>query len=153
DLENTEITGTGVSDLADLENLEELTVINSLVTDFHMREFKYLKKLNALLLSETQLTDAGFKRLREAGKLFALDLAQGKDGTRPTSNDEVLGFDLSGTKLSMTLLPELRDFKNLNDLHLSQTQFTHQTMRALHSAGILHAISRAVGKDGKRPTK
>jgi Leucine-rich repeat (LRR) protein len=48
-------------------------------------------------------------------------------------------------------LKELKDFKNLTELHLAGRQVTDATLRVLRSEGLLHLWSNAQGKSG-RPT-
>jgi hypothetical protein len=65
------------------------------------------------------VTDRSVRTLRELGLLHALWHAQGKDGARPKSSDEVVGFHFSNAKVTEAALKELADFHNLAELDLS----------------------------------
>ncbi len=185
DLEYTEIVGPGLKELEALDKLTALNLAHSKVTDWGLKGmagFKNLttlnlsdtrvmgeglkhlvgcKKLTSLSLDEAQLTDSAFFMLREIGLLHTLDLAQGKDGARPKSADDIVALDLSHTQITAEGLRALAGLKNIAMLSFKDVNpSTHQaverpitdaTLHVLRDLGLLHALPLAKGKDGKRP--
>jgi internalin A len=154
------VTDAGLKNLAHLKTLTTLHLFYTQVTDVGLKELAGFKKLNTLELSGRQLTDTGLRTLREIGLLHALSRAAGADGKRPTKPEDVTTLDLSMTQVTGTGLKELAGLKNLTTLTLDlalptglQTRVTDTGLRTLREIGLLHALSRAAGADGKRPTK
>ena len=71
---DTQITDAGLKDVAKLHNLERLNLINTGVTDTGLKEVAKLEKLNSLNLKFTQITDAGLKDVAKLQKLEVLYL-------------------------------------------------------------------------------
>lgn len=152
DLEGSEVTGAGLPELADLTNLRELNIKGSLVTDAGLRELKYLKKLHTLHLGKNQLNETGWRTLLEAGLAHTLTIAKGKDGERPGSMAEVVTLDLSAAPVTPGGLRELKDFTGLRELRLDPALITDAALKALREVKLLHALSLAIGPEGRRPT-
>jgi internalin A len=62
-------------------------------------------------------------------------------------------LDLFGTKVTDAGLKHLAPLKGLTHLHLVGSQVTDQTLTTLQEPGLLHTLSLATARDGKRPTK
>ncbi len=156
------VTDAGLKNLAHLKTLTTLHLFYTQVTDVGLKELAGFKKLNTLELSDRQLTDTGLRTLREIGLLHALRQAAGADGKRPTTPDDVTTLDLSNTQVTGIGLKELAGLKNLTTLRLDRivqnvtrftdTGVTDTGLRTLREIGLLHALSRAAGANGKRPT-
>ena len=71
-LGDTQITDAGLKDVAKLQNLEELVLENTQITDEGLKEVAKLQKLEQLLLSYTEITDAGLKDVARLQKLIKL---------------------------------------------------------------------------------
>jgi hypothetical protein len=65
DLDDTQITDSGLSHLESLNKLEALNLVNTKITDAGLVHLKGLGNLENLLLAGTQLTDAGIVHLIE----------------------------------------------------------------------------------------
>ena len=123
---------------ADLKNLPNppfpftLELSFTQVTDEGLMGLKGLRNLTTLSLGSTRVTDEGLKELKDLRNLTSLNLAF--------------------TEVTDAGLKELKDLKNLTSLYLSGTQVTDAGLKQLREIGLLHALSRATAKDGKRPT-
>jgi hypothetical protein len=116
-----EVTDAGLRELIGLKNLATLDLSSAQVTGVGLKELVALKKLTTLVLNETQVTDASLRSLREAGLLHVLSFAEGKDGARPRSPEEVIALDLSNTQVTDVGLKELAALRNLASLALGDT--------------------------------
>jgi Leucine-rich repeat (LRR) protein len=132
DLRGTEVKDAGLKELKVLKNLSSLNLFATEVTGAGLKELKDLKNLTSLNLSFTQVTDARLKELAELKNLSSLNL--------------------QNTKVTNAGLKELKELKNLTYLDLFGTQVTDAGLRPLREIGLLHALSRAHGKGGSRPT-
>ena len=70
----TQITDTGLKDVAKLQQLIGLVLIGTQITDVGLKEVAKLQKLEVLLLNNTKITDAGLKEVAKLQKLEELDL-------------------------------------------------------------------------------
>jgi Leucine-rich repeat (LRR) protein len=152
------------------------------VTDVGLKELKGLKNLRWLEIDPAKVTEAALKTLREIGLLHTLANASAKDGRRPSGPGEVTKLELCETAVTDAGLKELEEFKNLQILSLwatkvtdaglkelkglkrlhtlylggnlltNDTKVTDAALTTLREIGLLHALSNAKTKDGKRPS-
>jgi len=134
------------------EDVINLNLQDTAVTDAGLKELAPLKNLTKLELCSKHLTDTSLKVLREIRLLHALTEATTTDGKRPTKPEDVTKIDLYVTQVTGYGLKELAPFKSLNTLGLHHTQLTDTGMQVLREIGFLHTISRATNAAGKRPT-
>ena len=107
---------------------------NSVVTDDTLRRVGQLKRLGALYLPQTQVTNAGLQHL--------------------TGRTELASLDLSQTQVTDAGLQHLAALTQLNDLYLSQTQVTDaglQHLAGLTGLGALDLSQTQVTDAGLRP--
>src|SRR5207249_1913533 len=88
----------------------------------------------------------------EVRLLHLLSQAQARAGKRPRGPSDVLSLDLSGTEVTEAGLEKLRDFNNLQTLTLSPGRVTDGVLRTLREVELLHALSRTLAREGRRPT-
>ena len=69
-LGDTQITDAGLKDVAKLQNLEELHLADTKVTDEGLKEVTKLQNLEWLILMETQITDTGLKEVAKFCLLY-----------------------------------------------------------------------------------
>jgi len=103
------------------------------VTDADLKGLKDLPDLRELNLGGTPVTDAGMKELKDLKNLRTLGLV--------------------ATKATEAGLKELKGLTGLQTLYLGDgPAVTDAALAALREAGLLHALSQAEAKDGKRPS-
>lgn len=151
DLSYTAVTDGGLTELAGFNSLSTLDLSHTAVTDGGLKALAPLKALTTLTLPHTQVTDAALAALREAGLLHALPVASAKDGKRATKPEGVDQLYLYSTAVTDAGLKELAPLKNLTLLTVSENQITDVSLASLRKVGLLHALSVASAKDGKRP--
>lgn len=109
---NLDLTDTGVASLADLKDLEVLSVSRTRLTDAGLSAISGLEKLRSLDVSGTQLSDAGTAQLAALKQLTKLSLAQ--TGITEASVDTLAQWptlrelDLTSNKLTPDGLARLR---------------------------------------------
>jgi len=167
DLSGTEVTDAGLKAVAGLKNLSTLNLSHTLVkdgggqevtlpppwptstrirqrmqvTDGRLKELAPLKNLSTLFLDRTQVTNVGLRSLREIGLLHALWVAQGKDGARPKSAEEVISLNLCLTQVTNAGLKDLAALKNLTTLDLYGLRVTDAGLKELAPLKNLTALS------------
>jgi internalin A len=97
-LHDARVTDAGVKELAGLENLQSLNLGFTKITDSGLKELAAMKSLQALVLVSTKVTDAGLKDLAGQTSLQTLNL--------------------SDTKVTDAGLKELAGLTSLQTLHL-----------------------------------
>ncbi|MCE9567002.1 MAG: hypothetical protein K8U57_33790 [Planctomycetes bacterium] len=106
------VHNSGIRHLIVLENLAAIDLSRTEVTDEGLTELAHIRKLNALVLNSQQATDEGVLAVTKSRGLRYLDLSYGKltdKGSRALVNLPSLTFlNLSYTKLTKTGLAELR---------------------------------------------
>src|SRR5207237_863821 len=122
----------GLRELARLSNLVTLNLAKTKVTDAGLKEVLRFKRLAVLDLSGTQVTDLGLKDIAAIKSLTSLRL--------------------DGSKVTDAGLKELSGLKHLVTISLGKSQMTDASLRWLRERDLLHGLSEARGKDGKRPT-
>jgi Leucine-rich repeat (LRR) protein len=111
ELADTEVTNKGLTALAKLGTLQELNLANTQVTNKGLKALARLTNLRWLSLANTQVTGDGLKALAPFKKLRSLDLQE--------------------TKVGDEGLRHLRELKNLTSLYLWKTKVTDAGVRAL----------------------
>jgi len=69
-LGDTQITDAGLRDVAKLQNLEELVLENTQITDEGLKEVAKLQNLKELHLADTKVTDKGLKEVAKLQRLM-----------------------------------------------------------------------------------
>jgi uncharacterized protein (TIGR03067 family) len=112
-----------------------LSLFRTGANDDALKNLKALKHLRELDLLGTGITDAGLKELRRLHKLQDLNLRF--------------------TNVTGAGLRELKNLKNLQTLSLPDRLTdgrTDEMLKALREVNLLHALSSAAARGGKRPT-
>ena len=108
-------------------NADEITRIDfgsvTPITDEGFKELKGLKKLDTLRFFGN-IGDKTLQNLREIGLLHSLTACWAKGNTRPKSNGDVVGVDLSYSKVTDAGLKEIGKFENLEALTLIEAPIT-----------------------------
>ena len=108
----------------------------------------------SLDLQGMPVTGAGLKELASLENLAELDLSRtkvtDKDLKELASFKNLVTLDLRNTKITPQGLKALAPLQKLTTLYLP---LTDTSVRVLREIGLLHALSRASGKDGLRRTR
>ena len=169
-LDHLWISEVGLTDLADLKNLEELYLAKTLIDDASLAVLTQHPKLKKLRISQTQISDAGLESLVALENLTDLDLSEnsiisdlgmehvGKITTLKRLNlwrvalsdfgvgklagpKEIDWLNLDNTSLSDTGLIHLQGMAKITFLHLGSTTIT--------DAGLVHLEGLTTLKDLK----
>ncbi len=133
ELEELDLSHSGISDegmalLAGLPRLENLCLWDTLITDIGINELHSLENLRTLNLSETQVSDAGMTNLERFPALHTLILTE--------------------TAVSDAAIPELLKLTKLHNLALRGTQITPEGLAQLREAlprcAITHSLDDAI---------
>jgi hypothetical protein len=119
-----DVTDDDLRYVADLPELEELTIINGRISDDGLTNLSELANLRWLRLEGVFITDAGVEHLL------------------PLANIESL--DLSGAKVTDASLPRLRAFPKLRILELENTPVSDNGMAALSTLDSVEVLALAV---------
>jgi internalin A len=109
----------------------EVNLSQTKVTDAGLKELREFKSLRTLDLAYTQVTDAGLKELKELKSLQSLSLENtqvtdaGLKELKELKNLQLL--DIQRTQITDTGLKELKELKSLRELW--PTKVTDQTLR------------------------
>jgi serine/threonine protein kinase len=120
-LDNTEISDTGLKDVARARNLITLSLTNTQVTDAGLAELKPLTNLEDLRLDKLPITDAGLAHLTAFPRLRRLSLYK----TAITDNG----------------VAYLKQLPNLERLSLDETQTGDEALRHLSQCSNLRYVS------------
>jgi len=133
DLAGTNVTDKGLKQLAGLKNLMTLKLENTKVTAAGLKELAGHKRLASILLSEGQLTDAHLRVLSEIGLIHTLtsQVAGSSKKPRPQSVEEIMTLGLNRSPITDAGLRELARFSNLARLYLRETQVTDDGLKEL----------------------
>jgi Leucine-rich repeat (LRR) protein len=155
DFKNTEVTDAALMELKECKNLKELSLNREQVTDGVLRTLGEMGLLHvlscawaeggerpsgptevtSLSLSESKVTDAGLKELKNLKNIQEFDLwdtqltDEGLKELKDLTNLKVLR--VLGTKVTDKGLKELKVFKNLQELNLSNTAVTDEGLKEL----------------------
>lgn len=134
------------------EEVSQLFLDETAITDSGLRELAGLSNLNSLSLLETDVSDDGLSVLLALENLTYLRL-----GSRITNRGikKLAGFtnletlDLSYTQVDETGLRGLSSLQNLTTV--IPPQLTDETLAALRATGLLHVLPCAESEAGGRP--
>jgi len=140
---------------ADLEKVAFLLLHRTQITDTGLKEVAKLQQLKGLGLNDTKITDAGLVELAELQKLTGLDLRRTKitDAglVELAKLQQLEGLGLTGTKISDEGLKEVAKLQQLTTLGLDNTQITDAGLKELaevHKLKYLVLIKTKVTKEG-----
>lgn len=124
--------------LAAFPELEKLDFISNKVTDACLGQLKHLPKLTTLCINSSTITDQGLESLKGLPLLEELQLMRTKVTDKGLATVRSLGglkrLSLIRLKTTPALIEQLKQFKNLDSLIISQTTFTDQQKRELTEA-------------------
>ena len=132
-----------LQELAGLTNLVALDLGRTGVRAAQLKELANLKNLRWLQLEDTlprppmmggyrnSMNDATLRSLHEIGMLHVLPTAQGKNGERPRSEDEVISLSVGASEVTDACIKELAGLKNLGELNLAGNKITPKGLRDL----------------------
>jgi hypothetical protein len=141
----------GDADIRGLSNhqqVQDLYLPSTAVTDEGLMEVASLKQLQALILSDTRVTDRGLKHLASLNQLRHLDLSRTQvtdDGLKHLAPlTQLRDLFLYKTDVTDAGLKHLVSLRQLQVLNLRETEVTDegvkQLQRALPKAGIMGAV-------------
>jgi hypothetical protein len=149
----TGVTDAGLEHLAGLTELRVLFLLDSAVTGEKLGALANMRKLNHLGLGGNRVTGRVLQTMSEMGLLHALPQAEAHggteartvDGRRPTKPEEVLTFNLIGTRATGDGLKYLAALPNLTNVYLDSAQVEGlQHLLALKNLAVLHLRSDEV---------
>ena len=113
-LNYTQVTDSGLKEVAKLQNLKELFLNYTQITDAGLKEVAKMQQLTMLGLSDTKITDAGLVELAELQQLTSLGL--------------------DNTQITDAGLKEVAKLQNLEELFLKGTKVTREGVAELKKA-------------------
>ncbi|MGB0587211.1 MAG: leucine-rich repeat domain-containing protein [Limisphaerales bacterium] len=137
-LKDTKITDAGLKEVAKLQQLERLSLWGTKITDEGLKDVAKLQQLEGLLLGNSQITDAGLKELAKLQKLEILDLSRTQ--ITDAGLKEVVKLQklqtlvLNYTQITDAGLKELAKMQNLKELDLEFAKFTKGGVTELKKA-------------------
>ncbi len=129
-LDQPMVTAEDLKRVAKFQNLAALALTGE-VSDEALKELAGLRTLTTLQLAPSRVGDGTLAVLRQIDLLYALERAQGKNGSRPRSAHEVLSLDLQGTQVTDAGLDSLIELENLLTLNLSGLRVTDAGIKKL----------------------
>lgn len=134
--------------LHSIDGLTRLSLSNTLVTDSGYKGLIGLKLLDTLLLGGTATTDAGLHDIAQLENLAVLNLAQTRISDAGIKNIKKLSrldcLDVSSTSVTDIGLKEICDLTNLRNLMLVGTQITDEGLEEIRQ---LHELRQLDLKD------
>src|ERR1022692_1152772 len=128
------ITDRTLREMAALEDLRDLTLRETEITDAGVKEISKME-LQTLVLQGSKITDAGLKEISKIEPLFLLDLSNSEitdAGLQHVKKMKGLtGLALVGTKITDAGLLELAPLTNLRRLRVSGVKITEDGKHAL----------------------
>ena len=148
-----------------MENLTELSVLGSTVTDIGLKQIAMLPQLQTLDLRKTRITGPGLMEFAEHKRLRALELdltdeilhvlskaqllhilpyAEGKMETAPDSDDEIFALHLNGfynIRITDHAITALTQLPNLRTLNLTGSDITDAGIHELAKLPHLSTLS------------
>ena len=141
-------TDDGLRHLTGLNQLEELTLYATSVSDFGLDELRHHPYLRRLNLNSTCVSDAGMRDVAQCPRLTHLQLqctGVGDFGVAELRNlDCLVELDLIGTQITDASTVHLAKLRNLRTLHLHRTAVSDQGLNNLRSLVNLSRLS--IGK-------
>lgn len=154
------VKGDGLAALSGLKHLTSLDLSESQVTGDNLKHLSMYANLAHLDLSQTAVTGGSLVHLADLKNLETLTLRQLRTGTAGLAADDLkhlaglaklTTLDLTQNRVAGAGLVKLAGLEKLTTLKLDRIDDT--TLQGLAEAGLVHALSQAVGAGGKRPTK
>jgi hypothetical protein len=142
-LEATDVTDAGMAALTRLPNLEELFLERTKVSTVGVSELVRMMSLKGIRLDPSEVTDTTLQLLRGRNKLHLFyearaerpdDYPGWRPDPRPSSMQEVVRFDLSGTRVTDAGLMELVVLPRLKSVTITGTQTTEAGVRRFRKA-------------------
>jgi hypothetical protein len=139
-----DVTATGLQQLKWLRGLEILDLSGTQVTDAGLLQLQGVAGLSTLHLDATQISDAGLKNLGTLNNLQSLSVRKTQisdDGLvhlEPLKNLE--DVDLGNTHITDEGLKELRSLRKLRSLKLNGTQITDEGLNQLSGLDDLQSL-------------
>jgi hypothetical protein len=145
DIRTTGLADTGPKEFRDFNRPRFLLLTRINVTDAGLQDLRALQKSQTPSLKLTRVTPAGMSDLRaslpetqitqhpdvsEASAIAAVEKLGGKVLRRPGS-DWITSVILNGKKVTDANLRDLRDFKHLSELQLTDTMITDNGLKEL----------------------
>lgn len=134
----TELTDSGMKELAKFDQLAALTLRRTKVTDTGLKELANLKQLKWLDLCTLPVTDAGLKELVNLQQLNWLHLGSTKvtdAGLKEVAKKKQLSrLNLQGLPITDAGLKELAGLAQLTSLDLRETRVTATGVKELQKA-------------------
>lgn len=138
DLGKTGVTDAALGHLQGLANLRSLNLGQTGITDAGLVHLQGLRSLRKLSLAETRVTDAGLVYLKKLRSLEELLLPQTAVDGSGLANlrfcNKLKTLDLSETRVSDAALANLQLLKGLETLRLDKTEVTKQGSAKLKKA-------------------
>lgn len=143
-LRRTDITGVGFKQLTGLKKLQNLELNDTFVTDDGLEQIGAIESLQLLQIARTNITSAGLKHLAKLEGLKELDLtdtAVDDEGLRPLSGLTTLeSLQLRRTRVTDEGLLQLDTLRNLETLNLSETKVTDAGLPHLYRLKKLQSL-------------
>ena len=145
----TQITDTGLKEVAKLQQLTVLNLGSLKITDVGLKEVAKLQNLKHLWLDNTRITDAGLMEIAKLQKLEGLYL----EGTRITDAglrelaklQNLKGLSLEDTRITDAGLKNVARLENLQDLWLHNTSITDVGLKEVAKMKQLKSVSMFTG--------
>ncbi|MBD3676423.1 MAG: hypothetical protein HUJ26_23170 [Planctomycetaceae bacterium] len=149
DLENTNVTDTGLATLEQFNNLTYLRLDKTSVTDRGILHLQHLKNLEALRLNECSVRGASLDKLKSIGNLKSLMLTDtdlNDDGMKALSSMTLLEeLYLDGTPMTDIGLQELNSLHHLKLLSLYETSVSQQGIERLLKSNPINEVKAEHG--------
>ncbi|MCU0873818.1 MAG: SUMF1/EgtB/PvdO family nonheme iron enzyme, partial [Pirellulaceae bacterium] len=132
--ENRRIAGDDFERLADLRDLQRLSLAGTPFRDSDLVHLRNLHHLSDLNLARTRVSLGGLSPIRELASLRTLNLAATKGGESAQIPSSVTELDLSRTAIADDDVDVLAKLKALNQLTLSHPRVTQSGLQRLKAA-------------------
>lgn len=140
----SQATDDALSVLKELDQITDLNLYQTRITDAGTEHLRDLTSLETLRLSETAITDEGLRNLDGLTKLKMLEIwgtQISNDGLKHLSKMEDLTWlILADTKITDDGLRHLQGLLNLRDLRLARTKITDDGMKYITSLKELRTL-------------
>lgn len=132
--ENQRIAGGDFERLADLRDLQQLSLASAPFRDSDLVHLRNLHHLSDLNLERTRVSLGGLSPIRQLASLRTLNLAATRGGQCTQIPPTMTKLDLSRTAIADDGVDGLAKLKTLNQLTLSHTRITQRGLQRLKAA-------------------
>ena len=146
-LQSSQVTDEGLSELVVLNNLRELDLRETEVWGTGIQQLGALRRLDRVFLSTHQVTDSTLRGLRAAGLLHVIGAtaannrpAQPAELRRRPRLGDFASINLAHSKVTDAGLKELAAFENLEELHLPGSRVTGTGFQELAGLATLRSL-------------